>query len=1002
MPLIPAESKGTNATGGYGSSLYFGGKGCYLRVVKTILGIGLVVAVLASAPLAQPRVPAAPGPTAIVGARLIDGSGTAPVDDSVVVIEGERIRAAGPRAKVQVPRGATTVDAQGQVLMPGLVDAHCHINQAPDDMKRYWAAQLRWGVTTMRSAGNDKPDRVPLFRETRTPGHAGWLAPRSYSAGQGFSVSGPYDGAPTFKPTTPGEARENVQNLKAQNVDVIKIWMTNPTFPPEVITAIVDEAKRQVIPIVAHVTDVASLHQLAGQGVTDFLHIPRDQPVTPELVAYAKSKKLSFAPTLANGEAGWFYYEHPEILNMPMLQDALYPRGRQMLADASRKAKTLSAPDLAQRKARLREAYPFIKAMSEAGVRIVTGTDCGAEASQITPFGHATHRELQMHVEAGMSALAAIRSATLDAARVITHSEDPDYGSLRAGKAADLVLLDADPTVDINNSIKIARVMRAGRWVQGGPAASAQPTLELADYVVTPITGRVDGKGSNEVLLSRVNTLREESGGARRLFISDLNGPLYILDKDTKRFTVYLDFNGNPGKTGLFRKLTIEQGYGNGLNGFYLDPDYTRNGKFYTVHIEDPALPGSILPNTTSVPALNVDGYTTTDAIKTPGPLQNEGVLIQWTDSNPANATFEGTARELLRVQLNTRSHPMGDMIFNPAARPGDADWRVLYLECGDGASGESKIVSIRSNPQRLDNLEGKILRIVPDLNEHVATSTVSENGRYRIPNDNPFVATPGARKEIWAYGFRNPHRLNWAVDPANPANDRLIVNSVGMSTWETVYIVQKGSNYGYALREGTEVFTPDNRTGPLPAIDTVPVQVGDTPGEARVVPKYPVIQYDHSPTGGDSIGSGFVYYGKAIPALRGKYVFTDLTTGRLWYADYNDMLAADDGKAATLAAIREVKVQWDDPSDSPNAGKKVYDSMFPVVEATYHARGGKAPRLPGRADLIQGGRADVRFSIDASGELYLYTEVPPCTVLPRRGKPFHDSALRAQRPQRA
>jgi hypothetical protein len=333
------------------------------------------------------------------------------------------------------------------------------------------------------------------------------------------------------------------------------------------------------------------------------------------------------------------------------------------------------------------------------------------------------------------------------------------------------------------------------------PTASAQATLEIEDYLVMPMTGLVDGKGSNELLLSRVNALREEVGGAKRLFISDLNGPLYILDKDTKKLTVYLDFNGNPGNTGLFRKLTILQGYGNGLNGFYLDPDYTRNGKFYTVHIEDPALPGSHLPDNSGFPGLNVAGYTTTEAIKTPGPLQNEGVLVEWTDSNPANSSFEGTARELMRVQLNTRSHPMGDLIFNPTARRGDPDWRVLYIECGDGASGESRIVEIRSNPQRLDNLEGKILRIIPDLNEHDATSTVSENGRYRIPNDNPFVSTPGARKEIWAYGFRNPHRLNWAVDPANPANKRLIANSVGLRTWETVYIVHKVGNYGYALR---------------------------------------------------------------------------------------------------------------------------------------------------------------------------------------------------------
>ena len=278
--------------------------------------------------------------------------------------------------------------------------------------------------------------------------------------------------------------------------------------------------------------------------------------------------------------------------------------------------------------------------------------------------------------------------------------------------------------------IVLAGLVALGHTVLSSAAQSTHATLEVEDYLVMPMTGQVDGKSSNELLLSRVNTLREEAGGANRLFISDLNGPLYILDKRTKTFTVYLDFNGNEGKNGLFRRLTASQGFGNGLNGFYLDPDYTRNGKFYTTHIEDPAMAASNLPNNAGFPGLNVTGYTTTPAVKTPGPLQNEGVLVEWTDANPSNATFEGTARELLRVQLNTRSHPLGDLIFNPTARPGDPDWRVLYVECGDGASGESTIVEIRSNPQRLDTLEGKILRIIPDLGEHVATSKVSENGR--------------------------------------------------------------------------------------------------------------------------------------------------------------------------------------------------------------------------------------------------------------------------------
>ena len=83
-------------------------------------------------------------------------------------------------------------------------------------------------------------------------------------------------------------------------------------------------------------------------------------------------------------------------------------------------------------------------------------------------------------------------------------------------------------------------------------------------------------------------------------------------------------------------------------------------------------------------------------------------------------------------------------------------------------------------------------------------------------------------------------------------------------------------------------------------------------------------------------------------------------------------MLAADDGKPGTMAAIHQVKLLWDDPHDAPDAGKKVYNSMYPIVEATYPARGGTSPHLQGPPGLIMGGRADVRLSIDASGELYL------------------------------
>jgi hypothetical protein len=503
--------------------------------------------------------------------------------------------------------------------------------------------------------------------------------------------------------------------------------------------------------------------------------------------------------------------------------------------------------------------------------------------------------------------------------------------------------------------------------------APEQVQLHLTDYAVMPMTGSVEGTG-NDGSLARINFMREEPGRRGRFFVNDLNGPLYILDRKTKKTATYLDFNGSGTRPGLFDKLTIENGFANGLISFQFDPDYVRNGRFYTIHLEDPVAPGSVVPDGSSVPGLKIPDYTPTPPIQTPGEIDRHAVVIEWTDANIANATFEGSARELMRVQLNTRIHPMGDLIFNPAARRGDPEWRVMYIACGDGGSGEQRS-EMRSNPQRLDTLVGKILRIVPDLGEHVATSTVSENGRYRVPRDNPFVALEGARKEIWAYGFRNPHRLSWDVDPASPANNHLIAAVIGLHTWEAVDIVHKGANYGYSQREGTEALNPDNSKGKLPDPDAIPVQVTGSSTSGTAVPLYPVILYPHAEGGGDAIAGGFVYRGKALPALRGKYIFGDISTGRVWYADYKEMLAADDGNPATLAAIHEAQITWDDPNDAPDTGKRTYPTMSPIVQAAYHARGGKDPDLPGRAIVSGAGRADIRFALDAAGELYILSK---------------------------
>ena len=497
---------------------------------------------------------------------------------------------------------------------------------------------------------------------------------------------------------------------------------------------------------------------------------------------------------------------------------------------------------------------------------------------------------------------------------------------------------------------------------QAPDARAAQPTsrlmLEVTDYAPMPITGELNGQNTRGQL-ARVNFLRAEPGG-RRFFVNDLNGPLYIVDKKTKTFTTYLDFNGVGGRPGLFPKFTFERNLAIGLTNFLFDPDYARNGVFYTIHMEDPALIADVAPRVGVVVGLDLSGYTTTPAIPTPtveGRIDREAVLIEWKDRNTANATFEGTARELMRLQQPTPIHPMGEMTFNPAARPGDLDWRVMYIGSGDAGTGEQRDAR-RLNPQRLDTLVGKILRIVPDLREHRATSTVSENGRYRIPKDNPFTAVEGARQEIWASGLRNPHRMVWDVAPSRSASPVLFAFNIGLAAWETVVIVRKGANYGYPLREGPQMMSSAGM-GTVPEDDTIPIQISDTVVRGTVKPTYPVVQYPHmAANGGDAIAGGFVYRGTRFPSLRGKLVFGDITTGRIWYADVADVLAADDGNPATVAPIHEI-----------DAG------LRRLVEETYLARGGRGTGLPGAAAVSGRGRVDIRFAVDNDGEVYILTK---------------------------
>jgi hypothetical protein len=494
-------------------------------------------------------------------------------------------------------------------------------------------------------------------------------------------------------------------------------------------------------------------------------------------------------------------------------------------------------------------------------------------------------------------------------------------------------------------------------------------------------------------MLARVNTLRSEPANAplaaNRFFVADMNGNVYTLDKASKKFTPYITFPE------IFPKYATER-FGSGVSEIIFDPNYAKNGKFYTVHVEDPSKPGSNQPTNAHTPGLNLDGYTTTPVVNPPaGDVMNESVLVEWTDTNIKNFTFEGTARELLRVGFNTPIHPMGDILFNPLAKPGSADFGNLYVSMGDGGSGETPGPT-QFTPQSLSALQGKILRITPDLALR-PKDKLGANGRYRIPTTgpdaNPFISTPGARGEIFAYGFRNPHRMNW-----DEVTNTLLVDDIGLHSWEEVNIVTKGGNYGYSQREGNELLivpgggktaTQANPQVPFPESDLLTVQSIEKP----VAPLYPVAVYSHNE--GDAIGSGFVYRGKKMPEMAGKYIFTDMTTGRLFYTDLAEMIAThrERGKQAT---IHEIQVMYKNPYDTSEktpAKRRLYDI---IADAFAHKDGVVDPvnhkgALPGGTVMVggwrgkaylepkndpygvpyRGGRADVRLSMGGDGEIY-------------------------------
>ena len=396
---------------------------------------------------------------------------------------------------------------------------------------------------------------------------------------------------------------------------------------------------------------------------------------------------------------------------------------------------------------------------------------------------------------------------------------------------------------------------------------------------------------------SRLQTMTPVPDGSGRLAFNDIRGVLYVADSDGANVSAYLDIRTATDDL-------AEHVFPNevGLMGFAFHPDFgTRGAPGY----------GKLYTGYSATAESGKARYLETDA------GSHKSVLKEWTTTDPTANRFEGTSRELLRIGQFNNAHNIGTLAFNPAARAGTQDYGALYFSMGDGGSAFDP----RGNGQNLATPMAALLRINP---------LASGSEPYTIPSDNPFVGRADAAPEIWAYGLRHAQHFSFASD------GRLFINDIGQNQIEEVNLGVAGANYGWNVREGTFVTGAGLEGGGMQYLYPL-----DDKNDGFT---YPVAQYDHDDLS-NAIGSGYLYEGSAIAALKGLYVFADLVQGRIFYSDLADLAPNEQ------APIFELRVQID--------GKEQPITDVLAYENTY------AP-IP---------RVDLRLGIDGQGELYMLTK---------------------------
>lgn len=400
---------------------------------------------------------------AIVGATLIDGGGGAPVEDAVVVIEKDRITAAGVRKDILIPPGTQTIDAHGKWILPGLWDMHAHFEQV-----EWGPIYLASGVTTVRDCGNEF-DFITTVRDALREGRG--IGPEILMAGL-VDGSGPRSLGAVLA-DTPEQARAVVARYKAAGALQIKLYSS---IKPALVPVFAEEAHRAGMTVTGHVpmgmtateAVLAGMDQIshASYPTTEFASLSERKPVPADLridfegersrrlMEVFRSHGTVFDPTLALFELEY----HPERMAVARFEPGVEKVAPQLRYGLSHGG--VGAKDEAAATAWFRAMVATVRALHAAGLPIVAGTD------QAVP-GYSLHRELELYVAAGMTPMEAIESATSVPARAMGLGDR--VGTVRAGQRADLVLLDADPLADISATRRVWRTVAAGAVYEPAP-----------------------------------------------------------------------------------------------------------------------------------------------------------------------------------------------------------------------------------------------------------------------------------------------------------------------------------------------------------------------------------------------------------------------------------------------------------------------------------------------------------------------------------------------------